>query len=203
MNTWGRAIFFIVACEIAGALGSIFTAPEITNWYATLTKPMLNPPSWVFGPVWTLLYALMGIAVFLIWEQYRKTKQKKKRKVIEFALWIFVAQLLLNTMWSIIFFGLHNPALAFLNLLAMWIFIALTIYVFKPINKTAAYLLAPYILWVTFAGYLNFSVWQLNKQSIGYGAGICTQEAMLCPDGSYVGRTGPQCQFAQCPQSER
>lgn len=199
MNKWGRAIFFVAACEIAGMIGSIFTFPEITSWYATLMKPTLNPPSWIFGPVWTLLYALMGIAVFLVWEKHRTTKLKKKRKIIEFALWIFVAQLLLNILWSILFFGLHNPALAFLDLVAMWIFIALTMYAFKPINKTSAYLLIPYILWVTFAGYLNFSVWQLNKQSVRDNTGICTQEAMMCPDGSYVGRTGPQCQFAQCP----
>lgn len=199
MNKWERAIFFIAACEIAGMIGSIFTVSQIPTWYAGLAKPILNLPGWIFGPVWILLYALMGISVFIVCEKHRTTKSKKKRKAIEFALRIFVAQLLLNSMWSIIFFGLHNPALAFLNLIAMWIFIALTIYVFKPIHTTAGYLLIPYILWVTFAGYLNFSIWQLNKQSMGERAGICTQEARMCSNGSYVGRTGPQCQFAQCP----
>ena len=161
-RAWVKAALFIAVCEIAGLFGSLFTAPEIPTWYATLAKPALNPPGWIFGPVWTLLYALMGIAAYIVWEQYAKTKVKKRKKAIAFALWIFAAQLALNTTWSIVFFGLHNPAWAFADLVAMWLLILATIYLFRPIAKPAAYLLIPYILWVTFAGYLNFSIWLLN-----------------------------------------
>ncbi|HSX24512.1 MAG TPA: TspO/MBR family protein [Candidatus Andersenbacteria bacterium] len=196
--SWIKAIFFIALCEIAGMLGSLVTFSQIPTWYAGLVKPMLNPPSWIFGPVWALLYALMGIALYIVWEQYHKINIAKKKNSILFAMWIFAAQLLLNILWSILFFGLHNPILAFLDLAAMWLAILATIYVFAPISKTASYLLIPYIVWVTFAGYLNVSIWQLNKTSTPQQY-ACTQEALMCPDGSYVSRTGPQCEFAKCP----
>jgi benzodiazapine receptor len=195
--SWLKVIYFIVGAEVAGMIGSLFTFSEIPTWYATLTKPMLNPPSWIFGPVWTTLYALMGISAFLVWQKFENAKNKKQKKTIKFALEIFSVQLL-NILWSIIFFGLHNPALAFLEIAFMWVAIVATIKVFWAISKPAAYLLVPYILWVTFASYLNFSIWQLNKTTLQERSGICTEEAMMCPDGTYVGRTGPQCEFAKC-----
>lgn len=181
----------ILISEMAGIIGSFFTASSVSNWYLTLPKPFLSPPSWVFGPVWTLLYFLMGVAAFLIWQ---KGLEKKEVKI---ALTFFAIQLFFNTLWSIIFFGLHNPFLAFIEIIILWISILATIIYFYKISRVTLYLLLPYILWVSFAGYLNFSIWQLSKnipQNIA-----CTQEAKICPDGSSVGRVGPNCEFEICP----
>lgn len=141
---------------IAGAIGSLFTAPNIPTWYATLAKPELNPPSWVFGPVWTVLFVLMGTAAFLVW---RKGTHKRD---VQFALSIFGVQLVLNTLWSIIFFGLQKPNYAFLEIILLWTAIAATIVVFRNVSKLAAWLLVPYIIWVSFASYLNYMIWMLN-----------------------------------------
>ncbi|MBT3412909.1 MAG: tryptophan-rich sensory protein [Candidatus Jacksonbacteria bacterium] len=151
-----KLILAIGISELAGVLGSIFTVSSIPNWYATLTKPALNPPSWVFGPVWTTLYALMGIAAFLIW------KQGWEKKEVKIALGAFGAQLVLNTLWSIMFFGLQNPGLALINILLLWLAIIWTMVGFYKISKPAMYLLVPYILWVSFATYLNYALWTLN-----------------------------------------
>ena len=188
-NTF-KLIIAIVVSELAGIIGSVFTAPSIQTWYVTLSRPTLNPPAWVFGPVWTTLFALMGISAFLVW------KKGLDRKDVKIALGIFIGQLVLNTLWSIIFFGLRSPAGAFVEIIFLWLAIFATIIAFAKISKSAVWLLIPYILWVSFAGYLNYSIWQLNP-SIGQIA--CTQEAKLCPDGSYVGRTGHKCEFTACP----
>ena len=127
------------------------------NWYDMLYKPALNPPDWVFSPAWTILYILMGIAAFLVW------KKRGEHKEIKTALAIFGIQLFLNIIWSIIFFTLHSPFWAFVDLIALWLAIVITIFYFYKISKPAAFLLIPYILWVTFAGYLNYSIWVLNK----------------------------------------
>lgn len=150
-----KLIIAIVICEAAGAIGSLFTTPSIATWYKSLAKPMLNPPNWIFAPVWTTLFVLMGVAVFLIW---KKGLKERKTKI---ALAIFAVQLILNVFWSIIFFGLHNPGAAFIEIIFLWLAILLTIIYFFKISKSAAYLLFPYILWVTFASYLNYSIWQL------------------------------------------
>ncbi len=153
-----RLIGFIVAiivCELAGIIGSVFTAPSIPTWYASLTKPFFNPPSFLFAPVWTLLYALMGIALYLVWEKRKKIKNK-------LALILFFFQLILNTLWSILFFGFHNPFLAFAEIILLWIVLLATIIKFYPISKKAAWLLIPYILWVSFASILNFAIFLLN-----------------------------------------
>ena len=192
INNTFKLIIAIVVSELAGIIGSVFTTPSIAGWYAGIVKPALNPPAWVFGPVWTTLFALIGIAAFLVW------KKGLDRRDVKIALGIFLGQLVLNTLWSIIFFGLHNPGGAFIEIVFLWLGILATIIVFAKISKPAAWLLVPYILWVSFAGYLNYSIWQLN--SGGSGQVACTQEAKLCPDGSYVGRTGPKCEFAACPQ---
>lgn len=152
-----KLIVAVVVSELAGIVGSVFTAPSIGTWYATLTKPAINPPAWVFGPVWTTLFALMGIAAFLVW------KKGLERRDVKIALGIFAAQLVLNTLWSIIFFGLHSPGGALIEIVFLWLAILATIIAFAKISRPAAWLLAPYIAWVSFAGYLNFLLWTLNS----------------------------------------
>jgi|SRR3989344_515077 len=142
-------IFCIIISQAAGGVGSLFTFPAITGWYQTLNKPFFNPPNWIFGPVWTLLYLLMGISLYLIW--VRKGDLK----------WFWL-QLGLNTLWSIIFFGLKSPIPAFFEILILWYAILMTIKTFSGVNRPAAYILYPYLAWVTFASILNFSVWILN-----------------------------------------
>ncbi len=156
LNNPLKLITAVVVSEGAGIIGSFFTTASIKSWYVGIAKPAFNPPNWIFGPVWTTLFALMGIAAFLIW------KKGGGRKDIKIALGIFIVQLALNTLWSIIFFGLHNPGAAFIELIFLWLAILTTIIAFAKISKAAAWLLAPYILWVTFAGYLNFAIWQLS-----------------------------------------
>ncbi|MCX6807442.1 MAG: tryptophan-rich sensory protein [Patescibacteria group bacterium] len=154
-----KALKLIVSVAIPlaiGALGSIFTSSSVaTHWYFELQKPIFNPPNWVFGPAWTLLYILIGISLFLVW----KAKLCNKKS----ALIIFSVQLLLNLFWSIIFFGLHAPFYALLEIVILWIFIVLNIIYFSKISKAAAYLLIPYVLWVSFAGVLNFYIYYLNR----------------------------------------
>ena len=156
INNTFKLIIAIVVCELAGIIGSVFTTPSIASWYSTLIKPALNPPSWVFGPVWTTLFVLMGISVFLIW------KKGLDRKDVKIALIVFIGQLVLNTLWSIIFFGLHSPGGALIEIVFLWLAILTTIVAFKKISKPAMWLLLPYILWVSFAMYLNFAIWTLN-----------------------------------------
>ena len=151
-----KLIIAIVICELAGIVGAIFTTEAIPTWYATLIKPALNPPSWVFGPVWTTLYALMGIAAFFVW------KHGWERKDVRKALSLFGIQLILNAVWSIVFFGLHSPFWALVNIAALWLAIVWTMILFYKISKPAMWLLVPYILWVSFAAYLNYSIWVLN-----------------------------------------
>ena len=142
--------------QIIGLLGSLFTSATIPTWYATLTRPELAPPNWVFGPVWTVLFILMGIASFLIFQK------GYERRDVRIALSFYGAQLILNLLWSILFFGARNPGLAFAEIVVLWLVLFLTIRKFWPLSKTSAYLLVPYILWVSFAGYLNYSIWILN-----------------------------------------
>lgn len=140
----------------AGAVGSLFTVSAIPTWYAALNKPVLSPPNWIFGPVWTMLYVLMGVAAFLIWQK------GSAKKEVRLALLIFVLQLVLNALWSIIFFGWHKPGLAFLEIVLLWASILWTIGLFHKVSRTAALLLVPYLLWVSFASYLNYAIWSLN-----------------------------------------
>ena len=149
-------IGFIVVAELAGIIGAVFTTPAIPTWYATLARPELSPPNWIFGPVWTTLFALMGIAAFLVWQK------GIQRKEVKIALGIFIVQLILNTLWSIIFFGMQSPGAAFGEIIILWLAILATIITFAKISRIAAWLLVPYILWVTFAGYLNYFIWILN-----------------------------------------
>ena len=121
-----------------------------------LSKPLFSPPNWLFGPVWTVLYTLMGITLYRVWTT--KTKKKEKMEGLAF----FTIQLVLNAFWSILFFGLKNPMFAFFEIIFLWLFIALSIVKFQKVDKLSASLLIPYILWVSFASILNFAVWQLN-----------------------------------------
>lgn len=146
----------LVIPQLAGGIGSLFTVPQIPAWYASLVKSPLNPPGWVFGPVWTTLFLLMGIAAFLVYQKGWKRKDVKR------ALEVFGLQLVLNTLWSILFFGLHNPLAAFVEIFVLWLAILWTIVTFYRISRPAAYLLIPYIAWVSFAISLNGSIVWLN-----------------------------------------
>lgn len=150
-----KLLLAVFICQMAGVIGSFFTAASVSTWYADLAKPEFNPPGWLFGPVWLTLYTLMGISLYLVW------KRKEKQDVTP-ALLIFFAQLVLNAIWSIIFFGLQSPFYAFIIIVFLWVLIAGSIYFFYRISKTAAYLLIPYILWVSFAAVLNYFIWMLN-----------------------------------------
>lgn len=149
-----KLIISILICLLAGFIGSYFTTPAITTWYATLQKPSFTPPDRVFLPVWTSLFIMMGLSLFLVW-------QKEEKKVT--ALYIFAAQLVLNILWSVAFFGLKSPLLGLIEIIILWIAILATILSFMKISRTAGYLLIPYILWVSFAAILNFSIWRLNS----------------------------------------
>lgn len=148
-------VLSIVTSFAAGALGSLATTPNIPSWYAALEKPVLNPPNWVFGPVWSILYVLMGIALALI--ILKSSKQPKKKAYFWFGL-----QLALNTLWSLVFFGLHSPWLGVVVIIALIVSIVLTIRGFYKINKYAAWLLVPYLAWVCFATYLTIGIATLN-----------------------------------------
>jgi translocator protein len=152
-----KAFLFAFCCLLIGGIGSISTTPQIPTWYATLNKPFFQPPNYLFGPVWTLLYIMMGISAFMIWDK------KISKKVKNSALTAFAVQLFLNAAWSPIFFSLHWLFIAFIVIVALWSAIVLTIKKFYPISKSAAYLLIPYLLWVSFASVLNLSLWLLNR----------------------------------------
>lgn len=141
-------ILFIAICLGAGGIGSIFTASSIPSWYATLIKPSFSPPNWIFAPVWTILYILMGISAYLV----------RKSNVVK----LFWVHLAVNIIWSFLFFGLKSPISGLICILVLWSLIAVLIYKFSKINKWAAYLLYPYLAWVTFATFLNYNIWILN-----------------------------------------
>jgi tryptophan-rich sensory protein len=144
-----KFILCILITESAGMFGSLVTFPSVKTWYLTLVKPSFNPPSWVFGPVWTTLFFLMGVALYLVWA----------KKANLFWFWI---QLILNILWSFLFFGLHSPWLAFYEIIFLWIAIFMTILKFWVYDRKAGILLLPYLAWVSFASFLNFSVARLN-----------------------------------------
>ncbi len=151
-----KLIIAVVICELAGIVGAFFTASAIPEWYGGLAKPALNPPGWVFGPVWTALYLLMGISVYLIWREGRE------RREVRFALIAFAIQLILNAIWSPLFFGARSPFLGLIDIILLWLAVLWTMALFFRISKSAGWLLVPYLLWVSFAAYLNFSIWLLN-----------------------------------------
>lgn len=146
----------LVVPQLAGAIGSLFTRDAISAWYIHLARPAFAPPNWVFAPVWTTLYVLMGIAAYLVWRESGKVKG------VVIALSLFALQLLLNTLWSVIFFGLRNPGAALIEIVVLWLAIAATMFTFYRVSKTAMWLLVPYLLWVSFAAYLTYAFWALN-----------------------------------------
>lgn len=152
-----RIIVSIIICQLAGVVGSVFTITAIPGWYAALIKPPFSPPNWLFGPVWLTLYTLMGLALALVWAKGIGDKKVKQAVIL------FAVQLFLNLLWSILFFGLHLTFLAFLEILLMLGFIVLTTLSFYRIERRAAYLMLPYLAWVSFASVLNFSIWFLNR----------------------------------------
>jgi translocator protein len=145
----------IIACEVAGIIGSIATFPAISTWYAGLVKPWFSPPNWLFAPVWTLLFAMMGGSLYLVIKNGVNSKNMK-------GFYLFGAQLSLNILWSIIFFGLKSPFFALIEILFLMAMIILTMVEFRKVDKNAFYLMAPYLAWVVFAAVLNFYVWRLN-----------------------------------------
>jgi tryptophan-rich sensory protein len=156
---FGKAVFFLfflISAQLAGLVGSIFTAQSVDTWYVTLNKPVFNPPNWLFGPVWICLYLFMGIAAYLVWK--KGADKKKARKAVGF----YFIHLLLNAAWSVIFFGLRDPFLAFITIIILWIMILIVMGKFSKFSDAAFYLMIPYILWVTFAGVLNYFIWKLN-----------------------------------------
>ena len=151
-----KFIISILLPMIIGGISGFFTSASINTWYVTLNKPWFNPPNWIFGPVWTLLYLMMGIAFYMIW------KSEAVNAVKQTAVILFAAQLLVNFLWSLIFFYLKQPGWAMLDIILMWILIVATIFSFGKISSTAAWLMLPYICWVSFAMILNFYLWKLN-----------------------------------------
>jgi tryptophan-rich sensory protein len=152
----GRFAVSIVLCQLAGFIGSLFTSPAIPTWYAALEKPSFNPPNWLFAPVWTVLFLLMGISLYLVW---RKSSDGHSTKT---ALAFFALQLTLNVLWSMLFFGLRSPLAGLMEIIVLWTAILLTLITFYRISKPAGLLLIPYILWVSFAAVLNYHLWRLN-----------------------------------------
>jgi len=143
---------WLLACFAAAAMGGLFMPGE---WYASLKKPSWNPPGWIFGPVWSALYAMMSVAAWLVWKRGGFVVQRRP-------LALFLAQLVLNAAWTPLFFGLHRAGIAFAEIVLLWLAIATTLTAFRPVSRVAAWLLAPYLAWVSFAVALNFTLWRLN-----------------------------------------
>ncbi len=147
----------VAGCLLIGFAGSYFTSQSIPTWYQGLSKPFFSPPNWLFGPVWTILYIMMGLALYLV------VKQGLKSANVRSTVFIFMLQLLLNLLWSVLFFGFQSPIAAFIEIVFLWVFILITIIAFRKISKPAGYLLVPYNIWVLFASLLNLSIVFLNK----------------------------------------
>lgn len=156
MKPWLALVGFLALCLLAGTMGGMVTAQSIDDWYPLITKPSWNPPSWVFAPVWTTLYILMAVAAWLVW------RQGALFSGVKLALILFFVQLALNALWPFVFFGAHEIGLAFLNIALLWAVLALTVWAFFSVSTWAGILLMPYLAWVSFAGFLNYTIWQLN-----------------------------------------
>lgn len=152
---WLTLLASVLGCELVGAAGSVFTAASIDSWYVDLARPALAPPNWVFGPVWTTLFAFLGVALWLVWRAVPAPGTRR-------ALGLFAVQFALNVAWSAAFFGLRSPVAGLVVIGALWLAIVATIRAFDRVDRRAAVLLVPYLLWVTFAAYLNYGFWSLN-----------------------------------------
>jgi tryptophan-rich sensory protein len=151
-----KLIISVLVCLAAGFIGSLATMKAIPVWFAGLKKPSFSPPNYLFGPVWTALFIMMAVAAFLVWRRGFETQP------VKIALIVFGVQLIFNVLWSVLFFGLKMPGLAFLEIILLWVLILATILFFRRVTTVAAWLLVPYILWVSFASVLNYSLWRLN-----------------------------------------
>ena|SRR5579871_3273411 len=153
-SRWVGLVIVVAICIGVGLLGAIATRQSLIDWYPMLRKPSWNPPSWIFGPVWTTLYIMMAVAAWLIWQINGPFHR--------LGLGLFVVQLILNAFWSPLFFGIRSPGLALIDIIALWIAILATTLVFSRSSRVAAALLLPYLVWVSFATGLNFELWKLN-----------------------------------------
>ena len=153
-----KILVMIVTCVVIGAISGLLTQEGVDTWYTTIEKPSFNPPNWIFAPVWSTLYVMMGIAAGLVWHEMESQKETVKKGLTFFAI-----QLALNALWSYIFFGLHNPMLALVEIILLWLMIYETFVFFNKVNKIAGYLFIPYLLWVTFATVLTASIYWLNR----------------------------------------
>jgi tryptophan-rich sensory protein len=152
----GSLVAAVLACELVGASGTLLSLDGVTTWYPTLAKPALTPPSWVFGPVWTTLFALLGVAAWLVW------KSGLDRRPVQVALGVFLAQYVVQVAWSGVFFGLRWPGGGLAVIAALWVGVVATVVAFARVDRRAALLLGPYLAWVSFAAFLNYRLWQLN-----------------------------------------
>jgi tryptophan-rich sensory protein len=150
-----KLVAAVIISHLAGLVGSLATSPSIPTWYASLAKPAFAPPNWVFAPVWLTLYTFIGIGLYWVWNRGLTKKTVP-------AIRLFAIQLALNAGWSVLFFGLQSPAWAFAEIVVLWAFIALTIWKFYAVDRKAGWIMVPYIVWVTAAAFLNYSIWMLN-----------------------------------------
>lgn len=155
-SNWLKLVLSIIITEGVGGIGSVFTTQAIPTWYASLNKPPITPPNWFFAPIWITLFFLMGIALFLVW---RSSEPISERKL---PIALFFVQLALNALWSVIFFGLHDILFGVVEIVFLWYFIVATIIEFRPVSRVSAYLLFPYLAWVTIATLLNVSILWIN-----------------------------------------
>ena len=156
-----KFVISIIICESVGIIGSFFTFSSVSNWFPTLVKPWFSPPSWLFGPVWTILYFLMGLSLYIVWNYKTETVSKQKYKKQFFIL--FGIQLILNALWSFLFFGLKSPISGLIDILFLDMAVITTIIYANRVSKYAAVLLAPYMAWIIFATLLNLAIVLLNK----------------------------------------
>ena len=152
-NTWAVLAGFILICLVVGGIAGAITAPSVDGWYASINKPSWNPPNRVFGPVWTVLYVMMAVAAWLVWRTVNNTRT---------AMILFFCQLALNFGWSVMFFGVKSPGLGLAEVILFWLVLLATTLVFFRTSKVAGALMLPYLAWVSFAAFLNFTIWRLN-----------------------------------------
>jgi len=155
MKNTAKFIFCVILCELVGSIGAVFTAMSVKTWYLQINKPSFNPPNWLFAPVWGILFFLMGVSLFLVW-------QKKGQKPIKKAITVFSVQFLFNIAWSMAFFGFHSPLAGLIVIIVLWLAIIWTMIEFYKISKPAGLLFTPYLLWSTFAAFLNATILYLN-----------------------------------------
>ncbi|ALI35331.1 TspO/MBR family protein [Candidatus Nitrosocosmicus oleophilus] len=151
-----RFIISIIICQSAGIFGSLFTFEAVPDWYITLEKPFFAPPNWIFGPVWIILYYLMGVSLYIVWKDELKSKTRNVFFVV------FAIQLILNALWSLLFFGLKSPLLGLIDILILDVMLVVTIFYAKRVSKYAAMLLIPYMVWIIIASVLNYAIMVLN-----------------------------------------